>query len=460
MPKNIDDIIVPEKRRSIRNIPIPEGRRRTDKQPVQPDAPFTMKEFYPPVTPPPPPRSASAYDDLPPRQEEKKFPKISRGSRMPKKGLWIGIGAALLIGIFVLLTIFNGSTLAYVPKSQSVSFDNDVYTAEKAGEGKLFYSVVKLSKDKGLDATATGEAEVSRKASGTIIVYNDATTEPQRLIATTRFETPNGLVYRIPEGIVIPGKKTVAGVSQPGSIETIVYADEAGVKYNVGLTDFTVPGLKGGARYTTIYARSKTEMSRGFVGMEKSVSTQDEAKVKSDLEAALRAELTSEARAQVPEDFVLFASLSSVAFESLPQTVSAVAGKATVNMRGNLYGVMFKRSDLSNHLAQNKITLAVGESVVITNLDSLDLSFVETSPVDLLLSDDIKFAVNGQATAVWRTDEVALKSDLLGKHKRDIPSILNNYPTVTSATATIRPFWNANFPDDSADISIKQLPVN
>jgi hypothetical protein len=60
---------------------------------------------------------------------------------------------------------------------------------------------------------------------------------------------------------------------------------------------------------------------------------------------------------------------------------------------------------------------------------------------------------------VWPTDEVALKSDLIGKHKRDIPAILNNYPTVTSATATIWPFWKSSFPTDSTRISIKELPV-
>ena len=119
---------------------------------------------------------------------------------------------------------------------------------------------------------------------------------------------------------------------------------------------------------------------------------------------------------------------------------------------------MFKKGDLSNYLAIDKIVRALGESVDIIELDSLNLAFVGTLPIDLL-SNEIKFSVTGEAVAVWRTDEVALKADLIGKHKRDIPSILNNYPTVLSATATIRPFWKKSFPSDSVDISIRKLPV-
>ena len=440
MPKNIEDIIVPERKRSIRDIPIPEGRRNNGRY----AAPVSPKEYSTPVVAP---------DNLDIHSTDRRFRRISR------KGMWLAAGGAILVLIFAVLSLFNGATLTYVPKSATLSFNNDIYTAMKAGEGELLYSVVKLSKDKGLEVSASGEKEVSRKASGMIVIYNNASTETQRLVENTRFETPNGLVYRIPAAIVIPGRKTVSGVTQPGSIETIVYADEAGEKYNIGLTDFTLPGLKGSARFSTIYARSKTEMSGGFVGMEKVVQSQDELRVKAQLETVLRDELAVETKAQVPEDFILLPALSSVTFEDLPQTEAPSQDRVMINRRANLFGVMFKKSDLSNHLASKKITLALGESVDILALDSLSFSFTDARPADLLISDKIRFSVTGQTRTVWQTDEVALKTDLIGKHKRELSSILNNYPTIVSATATIRPFWKSSFPKDSAEISIKQLPV-
>ncbi len=443
MPKNIEDIIVPERKRSIRNIPIPEGRKKDGGN----SAPFASNEYYPPAT-----RRESGVI----RQEEKKF---STSSWRDRKSVWITTGAAVIALIFTILSIFNGATLAYTPKSMALSFNNEIYTAKKSGEGELLYSVIKLSGDKGLEVPASGEETVSRKANGTIVVYNDAATLPQRLVENTRFETPNGLVYRVPNAFVIPGKKTVSGKTQPGSVEIVVHADVAGDKYNIGLTDFTLPGLKGSARFTTIYARSKTAMSGGFVGMEKVVKSEDKARAKAELETALRNELLSLAKAQAPEDFILFPSLSSVTFEDLPQTDSTNKNSAKFNLRANLFGVMFKRSDLSNHLSLKKITPTAGESIDIPALDSLNLAFADTAPLDLLLSKEIKLSVTGSVTAVWRTDEVALKSDLIGKRNKEIPSILKNYPTIVSATANIRPFWKSSFPSDAMRITIKKLPV-
>jgi len=442
MPKKIEDIIVPERKRSIRDIPIPENRRKNGEQPP---SSFIMKEYN---------SSAVPRDSIHISQEEVKPPSIKK----TRKGFWWGIGVSLLVLIFILLSIFNGATLSYVPKSSALSLKNESFIAQKTGNDTLSYSVAKLSKDKGVEVLASGEEEVSRKASGTIVVYNSST-KSQRFRATTRFETPEGKIYQVEDAIVVPAKKVVNGSEQPGSLEVTVYAENPGKEYNIGLTDFTLPGLEGTSLFTAVYARSKTEMSRGFVGKEKIVSEQDRLRVKNELETSLRAELISDAIAQVPKDLILFPSLSFIIFEDLPQTDPATPGRVVANRRANLYGVMFKRSDLSTYLSLGKITLAPGESVDILEPELLTLSFSDDSSLDILNADEIHLSVTGDTMVVWRTDEVSLKTDIVGKPKKYISSILNNYPTVISATATIRPFWKKSFPSDGSRITIKQLPV-
>ena len=441
MPKNIDDVILPERRRSIRNIPIPEGRRKSDKP-----SRVSVKKQAPPL-------DEEEYSPAPPQRLN--IPRRQHSSR--RRILLAGLAGALIL-VFAVLSIFNGATLAYTPRSSTLSFDNETHAARKTGETGLLYSIVKLSGDKGVEVTTSGEEEVSRKASGTIIVYNDASTEPQRLIENTRFEAPSGKIYRIAVAIVVPGKKTVGGVSQPGTIEATVLADLAGESYNSGLTDFTVPGLKGTPRYSTVYARSKTPMSGGFVGQEKKVSQADLAKAKSGLQSALSEELLAKAQAEVPTDFILFPSLSSVTFEDLPQT-SVSGDKAMANLRGHLYGIMLKRSDLARELSGKKITLSDGEIVDMRDFDGLEIAFAGTAPADLLSVDKIDFKVAGSAVVLWRTDEVALKADLKGKKKSDIPNILKNYPTITSASATVRPFWKSSLPSDPDKITVRELKV-
>ena len=195
------------------------------------------------------------------------------------------------------------------------------------------------------------------------------------------------------------------------------------------------------------------------MGREFTVGTEEKMRIKTALEVALKGDLLSEVAGEVPDGFVLYPSLSSMVFEELPQTASGNEGKATVNMRGTLHVVMFKRSDLSLHLALNKVELKAGESVDISGLDSLTVAFSGTSTADLLSSDIITFSVTGATTAIWHTDEVALKTDLIGKRKKDVASVLNNYPSILSATSTIRPFWKTSYPSDSSYIHIKQLPI-
>jgi hypothetical protein len=431
MPKNIDDIIVPEKRRSIRDIPIPQRKGAHTKKS---EAIFPQRNQL----------------DIP--QEE--FKPV----RKNRRGLWVASVLSLLVIVFALLSFFNGATFSYIPKSTSFSFENKIYAAQKTGNGELPYSVVKLSGEEGLAVLASGKMEVSRKATGEIVVYN-ATNNSQRLRATTRFETPDGKIYQVEDAITVPAQRVVDGESQPGSLEITVYAEHPGIEYNIGLSDFTLPGLSGSSLFSSVYARSKTEMSGGFVGEEAVVSDTDKSRVMSDIETALKGAFVAEARAQVPEEFVLIPALSIATFEVLPQTDSTVENSTTINMRGSFQAVMFKKSDLFAHLALDQATLNAGESVDIRDIESLNFSFASTTSGDLLSLDEINFLVSGEVTAVWHIDEVSLKTDLIGKHKREISSVLNNYPAIVSATSTIRPFWRSSFPEDGARISIKQLPV-
>ncbi|MDP2651309.1 MAG: hypothetical protein Q8O98_01825 [bacterium] len=443
MPKNIEDIVTTsDRKRSIRNIPIPENRRRST-------ASARTKERVGNDVFREPTRTSRI------RPTEYESPKTVKKRRIPGRMALLALGVALIVLIFGAMAVFDGATLAYTPKSAAISLSEESFSAHKTAESDLLFSVVKLSGDKGVSVSASGEELVERKASGTIIVYNNVGREPQRLIEETRFETPDGKIYRIAQAISIPGQRMVAGALQPGSIEAVVYAAEPGEEGNIGLTDWTVPGLKGTPRFNTVYARSKTPMSGGYVGKEKKVSDEDLLRVKGELQIALKTELAEQARAQVPEEFILIPTLSSTTYEDLPQT-DVASSKVTVNVRGSFYAVMFKRADLAARLASKSITLVPGEVVLIPNFESLEFSFSNTAPADLLSSSQIDFKVDGSTNLMWRTDENALKRDLAGRRKSEVNAILNNYPSVAEAEATVRPFWKSAFPEDADKITIQK----
>lgn len=449
MPRNVEDII-PSKKRSIRDVPIPEDRR--SRRALTHDDGYAVPIHKERTPEPEVIENRVEREPEPLRMKAPLRRESKRGGKWSRKGLWVSIGLGTAVVLFAVFSLMKSATLAYTPKTSDLSFENETYTAYKTGsDGVLLFSVVKISDTKGVEAPATGETQVSRRASGTIIVYNDASTQPQRLIRNTRFETPDGKIYRVQNDITIPGKSD----STPGSLEITVVADEPGASYNIGLTDFTLPGLKNDPRYTTIYARSKTPMSGGFVGTEKAVSAEDLTAARAKLDAALNQELLEAARAQVPADFVLFPSLSTTVYEDLPQS-SSTASSVMVNRRGDMYAVIFKRSDLVEYMKNKELSVAPNQSIEIPDLSNLTVTFAGTPPQDLIKATQVTITVNGAATAVWVTNEDMLRRDLAGVEKSDLASVLKNYPSIVSADAIIRPFWKGAFPLEEEEITIRK----
>lgn len=429
MPKNIEDII-PSGRRSIRNIPIPKRREvpKVVESPAEEETPRL--------------RIVDEPEDV----ERPEMPKrVKRGSR--RGFAWAGGAVALVIVGFLIYAASAGATLSYKPKTADLTFNKDSYTAyQDASSGHLAYSVVKLSGDKSTSVPATGDESVSVKASGTVVIYNQQSVS-QPLVKTTRLETSDGKIYRIQNDVTIPAK---------GSIEVVAVADQAGADYNIPLSDFTIPGFKGKPQFETVYARSKTTMTGGFVGTRKKVSDADLTTAKATLESELKSDLLSEARAQMPLDYVLFPDLSSISYSIIPDT-STGGTTATVKEHADLNAAIFKRSDLAQYLTVSKLGASnVGSAVEIPDYSKLNLAFVGGIAPDLTKADSIQIIVVGTAQARFITDERALAADLAGVRKADLDSILKRYPSIDTASVRFRPFWRSAFPTEPSKIKIER----
>jgi hypothetical protein len=352
------------------------------------------------------------------------------------------------------MSLFTGATVTITPKTEATS-TTQTFTAKRDVQGSdLDYQIVKISKDLGKTVPANGEEKVERKASGQIVIYNNFNSSDQRLIKNTRFETPEGLVFRINESVVVPGKKDA---TTPGSIMVTVYADEAGEKYNVPLKDFTIPGFKGDPRFKDIYARSKTEMKGGFVGTVKKVSDADKASTTKELDGTLTAELKKDIVSQVPADFILYDDGMFFSFESLPQTGNGT-NTADLNERGTLTGVMINRKKLSSYLANTLAQKIPKDSVAVSNLNNLTFKMLNHETFNPDTDNTIAFTLSGNISFVSQFDTEKLKSDLLGKPTSNFTSILQGYPAVLRGKEVVRPFWKRSFPSNPKDITIVITP--
>ncbi|MBU3968788.1 hypothetical protein KJ991_01055 [Patescibacteria group bacterium] len=382
--------------------------------------------------------------------------KIRREKRASSFGLWF-IGIVVIVFLFFLFSIlFSNAKVLVYPQKITLSLDETISVVKNLdNKDAMQYEVMTVSKDGSKSVKATGEEYIEENASGIITIFNNFDLKDQRLIKNTRFESTSGLIYRIKNSVIVPGIKKVDGKSIPGSVDVKVYADEPGEKYNMNLSDFTIPGFKGDPRFDKFYARSKTPITGGLIGNIKIVSEEDKQTAIKQIHLEIEKEILNEARLQIPSDFMLFDDLINISFESLPN--SNVDGNTVlISERVILNGAIINKKELAKFIAKNKIEGYKNEDIEILNINDLEISVVDKNK-NISKGEDIELNIKGTATLVWAYNEEQLKLDLVNKDKKDINSVLSKYSGIKKAEVVITPFWKGVFPDKAENIKIERI---
>lgn len=449
MKKNIVQDVIPPKR-TIRNVELLYKTKRPDRGSVSgleddkfANAVSTPKRVIAPL-------HKTQPEETPLRFEYEEPVKSS------KKVLYISLGIFIIALVFGISALFKSAKITITPKNETGLLDTSFKANKDAAGGVLGFQIVTTSKDVEKTVPATTEQYVEKKASGTIVVYNNFSSEPQKLVATTRFETPEGLIFRAKEAVTIPGIQTKDGKSVAGSAEVAVEADQPGSSYNVGLKDFTIVGFKGTSKYEKIYARSKTEMFGGFKGNQKGLSKEIIIQAEKELEDLLKISLSNEILSQIPEHFVLYKNSVSYKLEPVSQIDTLLADTSTsttiLKKKGSISAIIFDKGALSKAIISKILPGSVDDVVKISNLDSLEFSFLPETQFNHDSSTLLNFNLKGSVNFVWVVDENKLKADLLGLSKNNAITIMSAYPTIKEAKIETYPFWNGTIPKDSKDV--------
>ncbi len=382
--------------------------------------------------------------------------KLPRGKRMHL----IVIAIVLFFGIGFLATLFlQGAEITVYPKSKAVTVQATLSAYQQPNTGTLGYELLTLEETGERTVDATGSEEVEELAKGEITIYNTFSSEPQRLIKSTRFEAKDGHVFRIADSVVIPGYTTNASKEKvPGTLTTRVSADGTGDSYNIAPTRFTIPGLKGSPQFDTMYAESKASMQGGFKGtrliVEASVLASSTETIKLELKDKLLARLKSEQ----PAGFIVYSAGARIRFSSLPSE-STGDKQATLKEHAVLEAPMFADADFARYVAQNTVVGYQNEDVRIEDPQSLAFSYASSSVHSEPMSwNKIDFSLAGTAKIVWTYDQEKLRQLIVGASKSDLTGILLKYqPAIERATTVIRPFWKQSFPKDAKKIKIIEV---
>lgn len=455
--------------RKMRDIRTGEGPQ--DSFLFKPDSPKVQRPM--PLRPELRPEGETVYYT---EDSEKSFPEPAKHFEYepPRKAghpaMWFMAFLAVLALLGAFTYLFSSATVLIYPKMEPVKVKTSVFagTSDCACEKDVAFLPVKTEKVFEKIIPADSEKQVERKASGSIVIYNNYSSADQRLIKNTRFEAPNGLVYRIDSSTVVPGVTTKDGKKTPGSVEVKVYADFAGAEYNIGYVDFTIPGFKTDpGRYAGFYARSKTEMTGGFIGKVKAVSDAKLESAKTELRAEARSGIKEALMASVgglADGTARFLPVELTGFYADEPEVADTSSDNNVTIRQKARGIGFALDEKtlderilnSLHLGE----LAEEKDPSIKDKENIAFSFGQTAlDYDKALSTkELKLDLEGDATLVFGVDADKFASDIRGKMKSSVAKIVEaEYPDVVSVDMNIKPFWNLFMPSKLDKINTRVI---
>ncbi|MFZ2970224.1 MAG: hypothetical protein WA063_03695 [Minisyncoccia bacterium] len=300
---------------------------------------------------------------------------------------------------------------------------------------------------------ATGKKHIVSKASGKITIYNEFSSNDQKIVATTRFLSKDGHIFKVDENVTISGFSRVEGKDVPGEIVVTVYADKAGEEYNIGPESFTLPGFQGTGKYSAIYARSSAAMTGGADREALYFSESDYITAKG--------KLTKMVKDKNDQDFLN----------------KAVENTALLNGTRKEDETKISTDVIVGNVADNfKMTVSTGESALFINNNDIDeivnwkinsetdgsMEILDSGKKPEILetkkAEDGSFIlpVKASRNVVLKVDVDKIKSDLYGKNEEEVRAYFQNIEKFDSVDVTFSCTKKVPSSNDKIDIKIEK----
>jgi hypothetical protein len=389
---------------------------------------------------------------------------IKDGNKDNKKKylLLSSIVTVLIVGVFSLSALLSKTTLTVFPEFREPVVNAEFTAYPDKREGALTYEVITIDTTGEMQVQATGEEYTESQTKG-FLEITKTTPGSERLIKNTRFRSPDGLVFRIQESVVVPGAlKDGSGALIPGTIRAEVFADAMGQEYNLPAnTRFDVPGFKESnltELYNGVYAINRDALTGGYKGQKFLINDAELSEAKQKLQLELRDELLAKIESEKPAGFTTFTKSVALTYESLP-TVSYGENLVTIRERAVLQMPLFKQADFASFLARETVATYNKEAVRIQDISTLEFNYTDlsTNSTNIANLTSITFKIVGKPVIVSEFDAAQLQRDLAGKSKTSISTVLTAHTGIKSAKVSSKPFWQRSFPESPEDIIVIEV---
>lgn len=356
------------------------------------------------------------------------------------------------LGILILVAGAGAAIYFLVPKATVTITPHDITRdIEAKYEGKTIAPLgsndasiipvrkIEKSYETKITAEATGKSSSgNQKARGTIVISNDYSSDSQPLISTTRFQTSDGKIFRLAESVTVPGTTIQNGKREPGVVEAVVIADEAGGNYNIAPSAFTIPGFKGSSKFDTFRAQSTKAFTGGGEGGGSITNI-----TKNDIDTSLQ-----KLKDASKEDFMTLLKQELLPGERIIDESIEIDEDSSPTLP--LIGSVGTTFDVSEHYSGK--AFVISEKVLQDKLSEKsqpDLQGVTFDVTGSTISfenvvphydeDSLEFSVRATLMLESVITKDALQEELLGQNEEGIKSILEKHPEIKKIEVNFSP---------------------
>lgn len=365
-------------------------------------------------------------------------------------------------GWFLAAKVLPRARMNIVLKKIPVSFEEvsvkasvNAFNVETDGDLIVPGEVISSTKNMEMKFLSSGKDRVERRATGEVYIFNEYSSVPQVLVATTRLLTPDGKIYRLNDRVIVPGAQVVGGKLSPSKIKVKVTAYKAGEDYNINpdLNEkWTIPGFKEAGlmdRYRGFYAKPAGPMEGGFVGIRSIPTDEDITKAKEEIRKNLEKTLSSQIIMVNSPEFKILEGASE--FRMVEEKINELAdeeGKFSVFAAAEMKNFVFKKDDLIKALVKRFLPEIDFELKVLSEkIDYKDIAVDWDKGV-------MNFVVSGSLIFESKLDADNLKSRFLGKNEVEMRSIILGIPGLEKANISLWPFWVKSVPNNPKKVEI------
>jgi hypothetical protein len=402
------------------------------------------------------------HDDL--GNKRKRIEKKSKSFAIANKkrfflfGLFLIILVSIFVGIWLAFNNWPKMKVGLHLKEKSIekTIDLKVCESKEAGDACLKGDYQEIVIELVERYRATGEKFSNDKgmARGIVKIFNNYSSQPQALVATTRLLSKEGKLFRIVKDVVVPGMEG----ETPGMIEAQVIADKIGTDYNIEPAEFTIEGFKGGDKYDKFKVVSEEKMIGGANDTEnKKVKVVREEDINMAREKTLEKfneELKTNLEKKLsPEESFVFSSIEkSIINSDSSYAPDDIIDEFNYSIKQKIKVITFNQNDFEKRILQS-----------FDNDNIKDLKFNKIAEInyqkDIADYEEKKLDLVAQVKLLyWPViDKTEIINKLAESDSAEIKTYLSNLENINKAIISYSPSWLSNLPIKNKNISIEEI---